>query len=360
MAPRKRKTDNQGLPRYLYNHSKRPGWRLLNPMTGKETYLPHREYTEAQARRLAEKIAEQVSTGRVDSVAVLVPRYLDYLKLGNNSPSTLAVKKTILNAYVKKIGKFPVSAVSRGALQDHWETIGPHGWQKHRVLWKGFLDWCGSKGYVQRNEAEFTLPPPKLGRITKRHTPEGVALIYAKADPWLRRAMDLAIYSLQDRGTLCAAKRESVRDVPTGFAWDSTRLKTDSPLTIMVPKGTKLYAALREAKGAQIAGNYLVRRDNKRRVVSEARTEWSQVLPDQLSKAFAKAREAAKPYPNYSTSEQPGFHQLRAYGSWLYKQAGFSTEHVQALMAHESVEMTEAYQDGHGDKVKRELVEAGL
>jgi integrase len=54
-------------------------------------------------------------------------------------------------------------------------------------------------------------------------------------------------------------------------------------------------------------------------------------------------------------------HELRALGSWLYEQQGFSTEYVQVLMGHASPDMTTYYQDGHEQKqVVYQHVEAGL
>ena len=53
--------------------------------------------------------------------------------------------------------------------------------------------------------------------------------------------------------------------------------------------------------------------------------------------------------------------ELRALGSWLYEQQGFSTEYVQALLCHATPEMTAYYQDGHEQKeVIYQHVQAGL
>lgn len=362
MPPRRRKPENEGLPKYLYRHAKKPGYRLWNPLAGEFTYLPDAKYTKRQAVGEAESMLAQVKSGRADTLAVVIPKYLKYLKKGNNKPGTLAVKRSILMWYARHLGKFRVSAITRTVLQEHWETIGNHGWQKHRSIWRSFLQWCDVHNYVSGNEAEHTLPPPKLERATERHTGAGIAKIRAKSDPWLQVAIDVAVFSLQDRSTLCKAKRSDVTKTDKGLRWDVVRPKTDAALTIHAPRGSKLHNALDAALNLPVTGSYLIRRSPKRRVKitpDSELTEWSQILPDFLGKAFAAARKASDAYPDFTAEQMPGFHQLRAWGSHLYRQAGYPIEYVQALMAHESKEMTADYQDGHG-VIERETVEAGL
>ena len=49
-------------------------------------------------------------------------------------------------------------------------------------------------------------------------------------------------------------------------------------------------------------------------------------------------------------TERPTFHEIRALGSWLYEQAGYERDYVQALMAHGDEKMTAHYQSGHEQK----------
>ena len=355
MSPRRRKPENAHLPKYMYRHPKRPGYRVMNPITGKYTYYPDAKYTEATVRLVAAQMAKLAESGEPDQLGVLIPKYLEYLKDTNNRPSTLKVKASILNWYANRWGQFRASQVSRGVLQGHWQDIGYHGWAKHRQIWRAFLNWCRASGYVDTNEADLTLPPPNTNREKLRHTAEGIEQIRANADEWLRIAIDLAIYSLQDRSTLLSAKLDDVRKTPSGYEWDLTRSKVGRSMTVRVAKGTKLHDALRAALAHSVTGKYLIRRKPTRRKRGE-REEWSQVLPNFLTQSFAKAREGVYDLPS---KQQPGFHSLRAWGAHLYSEAGVPDEQTQALMAHASVKMTERYQDGHG-KVKREVVEAVL
>ena len=323
-------------------------------------YMAECKYTRDQAYEAALRLTAAAEPGHQDSVARLMPEYLNYLEQGTNAASTLEIKRITIANYVSLLGKFQVRDIKRQHLAKHWEQIGPHAWDKHRTLWIGFLKWCISKGYAEVNEAEATLRPQNLERRRQRHNPEGIAAIREAADDWLEIVIDLAIYSLQDRSTLLSAKRDDVIEDGSGYRWRCVRSKTESALEIHAPKGSKLYGALKRALAYEVTGSYLVRRPPLRRVPTNERNEWSQVLPDQLTKEFARARTRSGAYAEMEANVQPPFHGLRAYGSWLYEQAGIPTESVQALMAHKTVAMTQHYQDGHDATIRYVPVQAGL
>ncbi|WP_269791590.1 tyrosine-type recombinase/integrase [Stenotrophomonas sp. Iso1] len=67
------------------------------------------------------------------------------------------------------------------------------------------------------------------------------------------------------------------------------------------------------------------------------------MLPEQLSRAFATARDAA----GIDTDNPPTFHEIRSWGSSLLKDAVWTNEQIRALMGHSHVAMTEQYLDGH-------------
>ncbi len=102
-----------------------------------------------------------------------------------------------------------------------------------------------------------------------------------------------------------------------------------------------------------IASPYLIcyRPRARKREQIEAKLHWSAVTDDYLTKEFRKARDLAKAYDHIENPKaRPTMHELRALGSWLYEQQGFSTEYVQALLGHATPEMTAYYQDGHEQK----------
>jgi len=65
----------------------------------------------------------------------------------------------------------------------------------------------------------------------------------------------------------------------------------------------------------------------------------SQVMPEQLTRAFQDAREAAGvdgPHP-------PSFHEIRSLAGALLSEAGWKIEQVQGLVGHAPPSMTEHY-----------------
>ncbi|WP_396616282.1 tyrosine-type recombinase/integrase [Lysobacter soli] len=75
----------------------------------------------------------------------------------------------------------------------------------------------------------------------------------------------------------------------------------------------------------------------------KARTHHTQVLPEQLSRAFAEARVDA----GISGEDPPIFHEIRSLGGALLREARWTLQQVQALMGHGSELMTDVYLDGH-------------
>jgi len=66
-------------------------------------------------------------------------------------------------------------------------------------------------------------------------------------------------------------------------------------------------------------------------------------MPEQLTRAFQDAREAA----GISGDNPPSFHEIRSLGGALLSESGWAIEQVQGLMGHSSTSMTEHYLEGH-------------
>jgi integrase len=343
---RQRKAGNRELERNLYRHPRR-GFRYKDPRTKRWEYW-NVELPEAQKR--ARERNQLLPAKRADSVSRVIADYLDYINSeSGNKQSTLDIKRDILLFYSRAWHGYSLRSVTRAALLKHWRSIGPWGWAKHRNIWSDLYRWAISNGMVDTNEAELALAPRSkaLQRKRQRHTDEGYKAIYEQAEEWLQIAMDLAVSSLQDRSTICAAKRADIAD----GKWLLTRRKTGANLAIKITAGSRLEAATRRAMAYQVAGITLLRR-------APERGRRTAVTPDYLTKAFAEVRERSKAYQDLPPEQQPAFHDLRAYGSWLYEKAGYPTEYVQALMAHGSAKTTLFYQDGH--EIRYSEVDAGL
>jgi enterobacteria phage integrase len=66
-------------------------------------------------------------------------------------------------------------------------------------------------------------------------------------------------------------------------------------------------------------------------------------MPEQLSRAFADARDEA----GIDGENPPTFHEIRSLGGAMLREAGWSKVQVQELMTHTSESMTQHYLDGH-------------
>ena len=103
---------------------------------------------------------------------------------------------------------------------------------------------------------------------------------------------------------------------------------------------------------------YIVHRTPERLTATQrtAKDHWTCIEPDFLSKKFDEARTKAGAYAGMSVSERPGFHQIRALGIKLYKDAGIDP---QGLAGHASSVMTKNYDVGH-DEIRWVYVTASL
>ncbi|VAW60027.1 hypothetical protein MNBD_GAMMA08-2930 [hydrothermal vent metagenome] len=58
---------------------------------------------------------------------------------------------------------------------------------------------------------------------------------------------------------------------------------------------------------------------------------------------------------------RPSFHEVRALGAELYRQAGWAEDSIQQLLGHTNAKMTQTYLDRHRkDAVEYNVVESGL
>lgn len=93
------------------------------------------------------------------------------------------------------------------------------------------------------------------------------------------------------------------------------------------------------------------------RVTSEGHLRYTQVLPEQLTRAFGRAFEASGVCVSTGRM-RPTFHEIRSLGIALYRRAGWSEEQVQVLAGHADVAMTRHYMEGH--EAPWQPVESGL
>ncbi|KRG49351.1 integrase [Stenotrophomonas beteli] len=168
--------------------------------------------------------------------------------------------------------------------------------------------------------------------------------IWDEAAPWLRNAMDLSLVTLLRREDVVTVKFADVRD---GHLWvvpSKTEGSTNVRLQIAV--AGPLLDLLARCRDDVVSPFVIHRLPEKARPSDKRakdRAHHTQVLPEQLSRAFAKARDAA----GVGGDAPPTFHEIRSLGGALLRDAGWTTEQIQTLMGHGNASMTEHYLGGH-------------
>lgn len=154
-------------------------------------------------------------------------------------------------------------------------------------------------------------------------------VIWDQAAPWLRNAMDLSLVTLLRREDVVTVKFADVRD---GYLWvvpSKTRGSTNVRLKIALA-GT-LVDIVARCQDDVVSPFVIHRLPEKARpsdMRARERVHHTQVLPEQLSRAFAKARDAAG-VDGRSTPTFPRNQKLRKRASprcWLDDRRSASTD----------------------------------
>lgn len=375
--PRKRDSKNRALPDNLYANGKY--WQYRNPITGKKISInkPMAEaikLARAANAKLAPLMAEdgqllEVLTGeRAPTVAGVVDRFNEeWLSLKRLAESTREEAGYKLERYKKDLGSRMFGQIDVLEMAAYLDQFQNNAYTKHRTLWVQIFDFAVAKGLAERNVAELTLVKQEAEKVRQRHTLEGVQkILSANTTPdWLKRAIRLALLSLQRREDLVTWERSAV-----DMAKNTIRISTGKtenyavPIHLEIEMGADLRQVVAECLSTPIASPYLLcyMPKRRRRDQMEAKLHWSAVTDDYLSKQFTKARDDCGAYDHITNKlARPTVHELRALGSWLYEKQDFPTEYVQALMGHADGEMTTYYQEGHEEKaIEYQRVRADL
>lgn len=343
---RRRALGNEKLEPGVYRHPK--GGYRVKKTDGKFQYFGQSRYDDAVA--LARSVAAK--KGSPDEIDTLIEQYIAELPIRTkNKQSTIDAKAYCLRMYARRWQGKSIRNVQHTTLQKVWDTMTDAAYQNHRKHWRQFGKWIVSKGWWELNRVDKTLWRG-TERQKERHTPEGYAAIYEKADDWLRDAMDLAIYSLQDQTVLCDLLKSDAKDDRLVL----TRYKTGANIALLMPEGTKLRTTVDRAIDRWTAGDTILRRVPSRRRPGK---DWSAILPGYLSHQFTKVRNESGAYDHLPPALRPDYRALRSYGGWLYREAGYSDEYVRQLYQHRSLNLTQYYTES-GYKPRYADAEAGL
>lgn len=351
MMGRARSKSRAGWPDNLYPN--RDGFKYRHPVTRAETWMgKDKAKAFAAARKLnailtpdsdlAAKVLAPVKT--VDD-AILVFR-TDDVPGRKWAAKTAENYESVIKRIAAGIGDRALESLK---VQDcatfiREVTDSPRSRQQFRLV----LSWilaCGvEEGWLDTNPALLTRRF-RHERVRERLSLDDYNRIWAKAPAWVRNAMDLSLLTLLRREDVVTAKFADWRD---GCLWvvpGKTETTTGVRLQIRLGEsGEELIARARD----DIASPYIVHKLPERLKPTQKRAvgrdHHTQVMADQLTRAFAEARDAAA----VGGDNPPSFHEIRSLGgALLVQQQQWTEEQVQALMAHSDVQMTKEYLDGH-------------
>lgn len=197
-------------------------------------------------------------------------------------------------------------------------------------------------GWVDANPVEVT----KAARVKikrQRLTLELWTAAYEEAkQPWLKRAMELAVLTGQRRediaGMLFKDERDGYLHVIQSKTGARLRISTGLRLESV---GLELGSVIKSCRDRVLSQNLI----HHARTISRAKAGQRVVL-DTISKEFAAARDRAALKLEIELGDSPPtFHEMRSLAARLHAAEG---RDPQALLGHRHAKMTELYRDNRG------------
>lgn len=362
MCPAPRKPQNRGLERNLHVHPSK-GFRWKHPQTGRYHYFGKldpetgapitRERANQTARALNLRFAPKTSIyDRVvgdasTSMSALVELHrTEVLAKRDLAAKTRETYDYYLGQIKNRVGSWDITSLTSFDVAQFLKTAtdGDRARQLIRQQLIELFQTAIQEGLRHDNPAALTRRPVAKRR-RMRLTEEGYRAVYEKAAPWLRNAMDLGLLTLQRREDLVSLRWE---------ADDGTQLKIEQKKTgkrLGIAIGPELRALLDRCRDDVRSPFVIHRRPVRLRPTDRraaARDHHTQVLPEQLTRAFERARALSGHYAEVGEgSTPPSFHEIRSLGIALYRKAGWPESRIQALAGHEDIEQTEHYLKGH-------------
>lgn len=244
--------------------------------------------------------------------------------------------------------------------------LSDNSYVKHRPLLMRLMQFAGHQGYINANPVSVTLAKQAAPKVRRRHTWDGYKQIleFSGTPEWMRRAMRIALYSLQRREDVVMLHRvENNVDLKAGTITILQRKTRNyqNPVWIEIAMGDELRAAVEDCMRSEVPCPYLIhyRPAKLKASTRETKVHPFAVTPDHLTRTFADIRDLCGAYSDMPKAERPTIHELRALGIFLYEQAGYDREYIKALSGHATDAMLERYLRDHQQAGPRK-VEAGM
>ena len=299
----------------------------------------------------------------LDNMNKLITEFIEhYLPEQGYQQSTLTGKLIKLRTYGKYWGDTSSADITTADIVEFLNQLTTNAYIKHKATLMQLFTFAIHQGYRETNPVTVTMTKTAPKKARKEHTLEGWNTIRAHAEPWLQRAMDIALLSLQRRSDLTSlhTRQVNLQNRTIEILQEKTR-NYARPVYIEIQMGDELFEAVKGCYQTGILCPYLIHYKPKKmsRADQNAKKHSFAVTPQHLTKTFSKVRDSCGAYDHLPKSIRPSLHGARGLGAFLYEKAGYSEQYIMALTGHTDVKMLRHYIDGH-EAPKPVKVAAGL
>lgn len=352
--PTKRKPLRADWPKHLYVRRGYFSWR--HPDTGKEYGLGRDEAAAIEAAKEANSHVERSLLERISTptrtLGSFLPVYRKHLETVTMAKRTRYGKTSALNAMEKSLSALPISPRYEDApalteacatFLDGYVAAGKRRMAKSvRSTLRDVFSCMIGKGWLAVNPVrDVTTPAPEVKR--QRLTLDDFRLIYAKAPevaPWLPRAMELAVVSLQRIEEVSAMTFRAAADERLSVVQRKTGARLRIPLSIRLNSLSWSLADIIARCRDLTLSPYLVHHVEHQGKAKPG----MKVHPQTISRAFTAARKLAG-IAIEKGKTPPTFHELRSLGIRLYEAEGYDPQN---LAGHKDAATTALYKDARG------------
>ncbi|WP_020682334.1 phage integrase Arm DNA-binding domain-containing protein [Marinobacterium rhizophilum] len=358
MSPRPRSRRNKDLPANLYRANSGKSFQYRHPVTGK---LHGVGSDKAEAVKAAKQL-NGILMGGTDLVGtvlgkVTVQAHIDWMR-ENSLPereyaaSTLEMYEIRWRQMVAAFGGKGMDEVTVKDMADLMEGKTPRVANQVRQVAGDTFKVAIARGLMDHNPSEATLKRREK-KQRKRLTLAQFKSIRALAPDWLVNAMSLALITLQRREDIVNIKFTDIRDDALYVIQHKTQKYDTGYLKIrMTPELDKVLKKCRD----DLASPFVIHRRPQRKVKWDGQEHWTQIKPEMATRTFKEIAEKVESIKAMPEEERPSFHEIRALGIKLYKDAGADP---QQLAGHATAKMTKNYDADH-DEIRWVEVTADL
>jgi len=345
MPPRSRMTKNRELPDNLYRVRRDSDryWEYRNPVTNKrKKFTASKTDAIRQAKAANAKLAMKTNLGdwlagvERETLSHAIHRFRkEHLSMQRMSDAHRDDWAWRLRKVEQGIGSLVLTEIKTRDLFNWLRPMPDRTANMHRTRMIQLFKWCISVGLLDWNPAD----PLLVRQESKRRRPltwEDFKAIYRHANRPTRMAMGLCLCSLQRRKDIATMRVDHVIDGYLRVEQGKTGKRLMLPLTPAFAK------TIRRCKLDNVFSPYLVHQ-----TAGNRKRQGRPLSPASISRGFQRARDAAGLFDHLDESERPTFHEILGLAEHRLREAGWTTEEIQAWRGHESPSMTEHYMAGH-------------